>query len=121
MTFSRRLDAQLARLGRDAYVYEHRQTGTDRMNNPIDEWVKRDDNPVTAVKTYPDPNQEVKGSAGDLHEDQPVFVIPKPSTEDDPAVPDDEDRLEYDGVMYALQAKTAYETHVEFRGEMVTN
>lgn len=120
MSYARRVEAQLARLGRDALVYEHATGATDEFNNPTDDYSLRADNPVTAVRTYPDRNQEIKGVGGDLQDDSPLFMVPQPRTADDPAPPGPEDRIEYDGVMYAIQGLTEYDTHVEFRASKVT-
>lgn len=122
MSYARRVASQLKRFGQEATVLVHAQSGTDALNNPIDEWTERTGDPtVLAVRTYPDHNTEAKSVAGDLHTDEPRFLIPVARTEDDPDPPGDEDHLVYDGTEYALQAPTYYDTHVEFGAERVTN
>ena len=123
MSYYRRLQTQVKRHGREATVLAHSKGTEDAFGNPDDSYTE--ERRVHALRTYPGRNEEMKGPSGDLHQDDPVFIIPRPNpndpSDDTPEPPDDEDHLVYDDVRYALQAPTYYDTHVEFGAERVVN
>lgn len=112
----RRVIAQIDRMGDTCEVLKQTQTGTDDFNNPQYEYTP--ERTVTAFRTYPNRNTEVKNSRGDYHRDNPVFIFPKGEHRNDP--PGVEDRIRYKGRLYEMQAPTHYDSHVEYFGQKVT-
>lgn len=115
MRTGQRVVAQVQRLGVRAEVRTRTETGDNSFGNPTDDHVP--DREVWAVRTYPNRNTEVNSDRGDRHRDRPVFIVPK--GEDQPAVPSEEDQIDYNGTLYEVQALTRYPTHVEFFGAPV--
>lgn len=113
MTYGPQFIAQLHRLGKVAEVKVRTETGQNAFGNMTDDYVA--DREVITVRTYPNRNTEVQNSAGDRQRDNPVFIVPK--GDDQPAPPDPQDVLNYDGQDYEVKAHTEYDTHVEFFGE----
>jgi len=125
--FTRRVVAQIERLGHEATLYSRVSDGKNGFNNT--EWEfdadpddTGTDQTVLCFRTYPNRNTEIQQNSGDRNRDSPVLMFPP----DDYAKVSDSDRIGYPEpddteTVYELQAPTRYETHVEIYGEVVNN
>jgi hypothetical protein len=111
--YGRDISAQLDRIGQTATLYEKEQIGENEFNNTEFGYVENRE--VTCVRTYPNRNTENEGSDGEYESDRALFIFARGDDE-----PSGEERLEYDGQMYALGSTTEYETHVSIFGNKVT-
>lgn len=113
---SRRVVAQIARLGKEADVLTRNKSGTNEFgNSEYSDYTK--DRTVLAFKTYPNRNTEVESDIGTYERDNPVFMVPKGPNQ--PKPPQEDDRISFDGSEYKVSTHTEYETHVEFFGDVI--
>lgn len=116
MTYrSKRVVAQIHRMGQIAKVLTRSETGQNEFGNMTDEYTP--DRDVLAFKTYPNRNTQVETNVGDRGQDRPVFMVPVGPDQSEP--PAEEDHLVYDDEEYEVKSHTPYDTHVEFFGDPV--
>jgi hypothetical protein len=114
--------AQLKRIGENATVYTRTPAGEDQFGNTEYEWTA--DHVIAAVRSYPNRNTDQERNSGTMAGDRPVFILPVPTGSvqaDQPSPPTTDDRLEYNGIMYALESQTRYDQHVEMMGNRIDN
>lgn len=115
MTYGPAFVAQIHRLGQNAVVKKRTETGQNEFGNPTDEYTAQQT--VIAFRTYPNRNTQVESNVGDLGRDNPVFLIA--IGENQPAPPEENDHLVYDGTEYEVKSPTVYDTHIEVFGDVV--
>lgn len=117
MTYGPHFAAHLHRLGQEAGVKERTETGKNYFGNQTDDHSTTPDRYVTALRTYPNRNTQVEKPYGDRNRDRPVFMVAIGPNQ--PAPPEPNDVLTYNGQDYEVKAHTPYDTHVEFFGEPI--
>jgi hypothetical protein len=135
-TYSRLIRSELEQQGRKALIEKHGTTGKNEWGNPTQDYTEGSF--ITAFRTYPNRNTEVKNAAGEWSRNSPIILTPVgggvpelersdrlyfPTSASAAATLSESDAPgEIDGVVhYELTAPTHYETHTEWTAEQVLN
>ena len=115
---SSNVKAMIHRVGRRVTILQESVVAVDEFNNPQHDWIDASsdsDDPIKAIRTYPNRNRQQNSNGGPRQEDRALFMFTLEQA------PDEGARVKFNSNTYELGSPTRYDTHVTFFGDLVSN